>query len=1033
MCEVASATAAALNFDIPSQPLANALVEFSRQSDVSVSVPSELVRGKQSPEIKGPMDPREALEKLLAGSGLQISASREGVLAIERKVEMPASVPAKSLALRARSPAENSEISEPHVDEIVVTGSRIIREGYRTPTPLIVVGIEQIRQTATPNIVNYLNDLPALSGTQMTSNNHVGTTSGSAGSQNLNLRSLGTNRVLVLLDGQRTVGVNYSGVPDIGSFPQQLIARVDVVTGGASAVYGSDAVAGVINFILDKKFTGVKGEISGGLTAYGDEKNYKASLSAGFDFDDDRGHALISGQQLFNAGINGAGGRAWDFTGFMQITNPAYSPGNGQPALLVTPQAALASSTPGGIIISGPLKGTAFGANGAPFKFNYGSLYLSPYMVGGDWQYTDLRNFYDVDARQSAQSLFTRVSYDVTDNVTAFVQYNWSQNHVRGAVNRYWILDGAMSLKINADNAYLPASVRAAMLANNITSFQLGTSNADLGTFGSDNTWLTNRFNVGFEGALDAFDTTWHWNFYYAYGSTKQQAHSPPGLVLSLYAEATDAVVSPTTGQIVCRSALTNPTNGCRPWNVMGVNVNTPIAHSTPWFFRPDFQFGLIQQQTYAASISGEPFSLWAGPVSVAIGFEQRIDQIRSEVDQYSLAFDRPVGNFSPLKGRQSVSEGSIEALIPLTKDTAWAHAWDLNLAARFTGYELSGYVTTWKVGTTFAPVDDIKFRLTRSLDIRAPNLQELFAAPNAVGAYTVIDPFLKNAQYAIDHGFLTANPNLSPERADTTGIGIIVSPRFAKGFTASVDFWSVDINGAILPLTAQQVMDSCYDGQRPQLCANIVRNPQTGLVSSISYSPINLATQDMKGIDIDTSYSAAAATLMKGLPGNVSLHGLMTFYLRNYQNNTFNAPSNHVGENGGAPTSGGNPPHWKLSVTASYALDPVTFALTARAFSSGVINSEYVQCSSACPASTPDHLTVNYNYTPGAFYLDANVIYKLDLGASAAGELFLSVKNLFNRDPGQTPASFLQSVSANSALYDQFGALYRAGIRFSL
>ncbi len=840
------------------------------------------------------------------------------------------------------------------VEEIVVTGSRIVREGYEAPTPLTVVGTEQIEKAADSNLIGFLTTMPALTGSATTTSGATSLSPGTAGLQSLNLRSLGANRVLVLLDGQRTVGASYQGIVDVASFPQQLISRVDVVTGGASAVYGSDAVAGVVNFILDKKFTGVKGELSGGLTNYGDDKNYKVGLSAGFGFADDRGHILLSGEHMHNQGVNGDGGRQWNRIGFQQMSNPNYTATNGQPNQLVLTQIGLVQGTPGGLIVSGPLKGTAFGANGTPFKFNYGDLVAGSFMRGGDWQLTDIRPYDDLDPNNTSQNLFSRVSYDVTDNINVFAQYNWSQNHLRNSIAHNWVFGGATGPTIQIDNAYLPASVRTAMGTAGITNFQLGTLNFDVPFFGNDNTRQTYRFNTGLEGTLTAFDGTWHWNAYYAYGATKLSIHNPNGMSSSRYRLAIDAVVNPTTGQIVCRSTLTNPTNGCRPWNAMGTGVNAANQASFDWMNRngDDFQHGLVKQETFAASINGEPISLWAGPVSLAVSLEHRKDSVNAVVDAGSTLMDHTIGNFAPLSGKQSVTEGALETIIPLAKGESWAEAWDFTAAARFTGYELSGFVTTYKFGTTYAPIDDIKFRVTRSRDIRAPNLFDLFSPAQLGIGTTVIDRFLPGSpQYVLVGGTLTSgNPNLAPEKADTTGVGIVLQPRFLDGFTASVDFWDVDIGGAIASINVQQTVDLCFNGQQPALCNNIIRN-SAGTINNVKLNPVNLATQDVRGIDFEASYRTSASSIVSSWNGDFSLHGNMTLYLRAYQNTTLSPATDRVGENNGTNIAQLAVPNWKLTATATYALDPITASLTARAISAGVTDATYIECASGCPA----------------------------------------------------------------------------------
>ena len=966
------------------------------------------------------------------------SASQSQHSAFRTLLVGSASIVAMSFASTGAQAADaNQTATAAPIEEVVVTGSRIVREGYEAPTPLTVIGSEALEKAADTNMLNALATMPAVSGAQTgaVASSQLG--QGGAGVQSLNLRSLnaqaGGSRVLVLLDGQRVSPSTYGGAVDVATFPSQLVQRVDVVTGGASAVYGSDAVAGVVNFVLDRKYTGVKGEISGGVTNYGDGKNYKIDLSAGFGFGpDDRGHVLVSGEHQFSAGIKDDGGRAWNRTGILQFVNPTYTATNGQPQNLVMAGSSSATIAPGGIIVAGPLKGTAFGAGGVPYKFNYGSLISGTNMSnGGDWQLNDIRRYNDLDPRQSNQNLFTRASYDITDDINAYVQWSYSQNKSLTGLFPVWlpgVAPGATAYNITVDNAYLPASVRAAMIASGQTVFGLGSWNQDMPEVQGWTARRTMRITGGLEGKFDAFDTAWRWNAYYGYGATKltlrNSVPSPARLRLAF-----DAVVNPANGQIVCRSTLTSPNNGCLPWNPMGVGVNTGNLAAFAWLNGGGaFEGGKIEESTMAASVTGEPLSLWAGPVSLALSIEHRKDEINADVDPISLAAGRFAGNLAPLHGKQSVTEGAVETLIPLAKNESWAQALDLSLAARFTGYELSGYVTTWKVGATYAPINDIKFRATRSRDIRAPNLQELFQ-PASFGnlGSSIFDRFLNQNTPASTLNGVSGNPNLVPEKADTTGIGAVLAPSFLEGFTVSVDYWNVNIGGAITAITAQQVVDACFNKTRTDLCANIVRNAD-GTIASIATFQINQAVQDVKGIDLEASYRMSMSSLFDDWRGDFSLHGLMTFYLRNFQDTTFTPAKDFAGMN-----LGNNPPNWKLSVTATYALDPVTVSLTGRAFSNGVIDSNYIACTSGCPASTAANPTINYNRIPGRFYLDANVDYKINVGDASTANLFFSVKNMFNNDVPGIPSTFFYSYSLTAGQFDQMGAVYRAGIRFKM
>jgi len=292
------------------------------------------------------------------------------------------------------------------IEEIQVTGSRISRrDGYSSPTPLTVVTGETLRNSADTSILTHLLTMPAVAGARTTSAQSGLFGQGMAGVEVMNLRALGQSRTLVLLDGARVTPAHYLGYTDIGSIPANLISRVEIVTGGASAVYGSDAVAGVVNFVLNKDFTGFKTEISSGFTSSGDDKNEKVTLTAGFPFASERGHVLLSGETYNTDGIDGDGGRSWNNTGWILSPNPGYATTNGQPQLRFAPNTSIATASAGGLIVAGPLKGTAFGNGGTPYQFRYGET-SGAFMTGGDWQENNVRTLNDMKPAQSSQNVF---------------------------------------------------------------------------------------------------------------------------------------------------------------------------------------------------------------------------------------------------------------------------------------------------------------------------------------------------------------------------------------------------------------------------------------------------------------------------------------------------------------------------------------------------------------------------------------------------------------------------------------------------
>lgn len=266
---------------------------------------------------------------------------------------------------QAARPATETEVSE-----VQVTGTRIVREGFDAPTPTTVAAIEDINKLAPASIADYVNRLPVFSGS-VTPRSSVGANGIVSGGNYLNTRSLGPTRTLILLDGRRLPPSTITGLVNINLIPTALVQRVDVVTGGASAAWGSDAVAGVVNFVLNKDFQGVRGSLQAGVSEEGDAPSRNVEIAFGRQFADGRGHLALSGEYI-NLGVAGpVGSRSW-YQGHKVIANPAFVAGNGQPRLVVLPNVGISNATEGGLIVAGPLRGTQFGPGGVPAPFNFG-------------------------------------------------------------------------------------------------------------------------------------------------------------------------------------------------------------------------------------------------------------------------------------------------------------------------------------------------------------------------------------------------------------------------------------------------------------------------------------------------------------------------------------------------------------------------------------------------------------------------------------------------------------------------------------
>ena len=1038
----AAAPDSVVTYHIRAQDLGASLNALAIQNRIQLTYTSGIVFGRTAPALSGTYSVAEALRILLSGSGLTWRYLNDHLIIIERErqeavKESPQS-PKDQRSVKRASPNEPASLRMTDrvvVEEIVITGTRIVREGYEAPTPLTVVDASAIQTSSTANIADLMNTMPVFSASAQINNEQVSISNGNAGVNNLNLRGLGTVRTLVLLDGQRSVGSLLTGAVDVDTFPQQLVTRVDVVTGGASAVYGSDAVSGVVNFILDKQFVGLKAEIAGGVTTYGDDAAYSVSVSTGFGFGDARGHVLLSGEDVGKDGVIAGPSREWAFRGVGFVKNPAYTPTNGQPSLLYFPnQVGLSNGTPGGIIISGPLKGTAFGIGGLPYQFNYGNTVSDPAMHGGSWQTRDnLSRQASLDPSENRQNVFLRVSYDVADDMNIFVQASWASTHVfQQAFSQF---NPGNAATILTGNPFIPSSVQAQMNARGLTSIAIGSMNFDLPSENANNTRMVNRNVIGASGKFDVRGSEWTWNTYFQAGYSRSSIHVLNDTYRDRFALAVDAVVNPATGSIVCRSALTDPANGCIPWNVMGQGVNDDAARS--YLLGTAHLYQRLAQNVWSASLQGEPLSIWAGGVSLSVSVERRQERVSGFADANSLATNWFAGNYKPLIGEYDVTEGALETVVPLARNMTWAESWDFNAAARFTGYTTSGFVVTWKAGTTYTPNEDIKFRLTRSRDIRAPNLQELFAAGIGSQANLPLDPFTNTSpQY---RGLQVGNPNLKPEKADTTGVGVVLSPHFLPGFIASIDFWNIQINDGIGSISPQDEVNLCYAGQQ-RFCSLISRNAPAGgqtygTIFRIEFGGVNIAKQAAKGVDFEGSYRWSADDILSDWRGNFMLHANATFYLR--ASTDPGVPGGILTDTAGqnASTTAFAAPNWRLTARLSYELQPITASLTVRSISSGVYDNNYIVCETQCPMSTAQHQTVNYNHIDGSTYIDASFIYKLPEASNLNAEAFLNIRNLANQDPvpvAQLSIPYLL-FPANSSYYDILGRVFRVGMRFRM
>jgi outer membrane receptor protein involved in Fe transport len=910
---------------------------------------------------------------------------------------------------------------EPPPGEIIVTGSRIVRDGYDAPTPTTVISVEDIEAQNPANLADYVNQLPQLLGstspraTLSNSNTNVGS------ANILNMRGLGTTRTLVLFDGHRVVASTSNNGVDTNLLPTNLVQRVDVVTGGASAAYGSDAVAGVTNFILDTHFTGLKGSAQFGITDHGDGDTWSGDVAFGTGFAGDRGHILLSVAGRTQQGIDTVLTRSWYNPGFGFIANPAWTPTNGQPARILRNDVGLTNATDGGLIMSGPMRGTTFLGNGETGQFIFGDIVSGNSQAGGTLQ--DGGFTAPLLSKMHYWTRFARLSYEFTPKFRGYAEYgggdstsyNWS-----AIPRRYG------NIVIQKDNYFLkdyPDVLANAFGAGN--TIRLGRMNYDMHAPGGHPTDLSysrgqNRFLAGLE--FDFLDTG-RLNAYYSNGVSKLRYTYNNMLIPAYYDLAVDAIANPAVGGVagvpvgapICRSTLNDPANGCVPMNIFGPEANQDaIAYVTGVTkgFPPGYQNQTIKQQVWSLSGQIDPFSTWAGPVSIAAGFEYRKETFKAVVDQASTDHLWYGGGFSPGGGGFDVKEFFGEAIVPLLRDIPLAKSLDVNGAVRFTDYSYSGKVTTWKTGATWDVYDDLRLRGTLSRDIRAPNLQELFDGGRPfVGS--VIDPTQVDSAHpsgtTVAISYISGgNPNLTPEIANTRTFGAVYQPSWLRGFSFSADYYKISIKDAIVPLGTQQIVDQCYGvngiPKNPAACAAITyANPNNLIDAHLRTGSVNASRQAMSGIDFETSYRTAIDPLDARLELRLLASRRLSEWtiLNNEKTNDAGTPGN---------------PKWRGIFTAGFIKGPSRTTATVRYYGSGVVNH--------WPYS--DTRSVDVNHYDSTAYLDLAENYDVTIGG-AKTTLFGVVENVFDTDPVVVPGGQF----GTNSIYELLGRSFRLGLRF--
>ena len=991
--------------------------------------------------------------------------------------------------IQAKADSATSSAS-PQLTEIVVTGSRIASRSQTSDSPLVSVDASQLLSAGQVSLDSSLGQMPQFSASQGQA--EVGDVQGATGFQGgqsySDLRGLGPERTLVLLDGQRLVPTNPNGSTDLNVIPMGLIEGVDVITGGASAVYGSDAIAGVVNFRLRRHFHGIQLSAQHGASTHGDGAENSIGVLMGGNFAGNRGNAVIDLEYNERGGIAGAA-RPF-FSNYANFNRGVplgpegifLSLGGSVPIAAVN---GILSQYPGTTPISGAGNYPGFvGINGDGTMFtawdrgncvqNYRGpanqllgLHITPDCTKVE---SYLGSYFAIQVPMQRYNLFSRVTYEIDDNIQAYGQVNFMHSIARDTNGASYVGPGKF-LYIPEDNPYIAGNsalqtLLAARGAPSAAALAMGAWMTPLGTRDETFSYDDYQASGGLTGTVGLTDLTW--NVLASYGQSSLENDEANNISLP----ALETIVYGTANYLgpdgkSCVGYAWNPL-GAQPMSRGCLEYATGTAKNT----------NLITQKYFEGDISGTLWRLPEGELKFALGADYRGDSYSYLADpSLNPAFNVMPSTFPPniispsydligsAGGTQNVREAFVELRAPLLKDKPFAKDVSVDVGGRHSQYDLFGGTNTWKADLHWLASNSLMVRGGFERAIRAPSLQELYnptvqaqdsisvdpceynssfrTGPNAAQvaalcqAQGVPAASLPTFSYGVSSapGVITGNPTLKPEVANTYSVGFVLMPHLeaalASDLGASVDYYHIKLDGAIAGVTLDAILQGCFNsnGSNPRYsennfyCQQVTRDPTTGFISLGREFSLNIGSYTTDGLDIEGHWGFALHQL--GLPEGTGRIKLQTYvsYLRSLMVSGVPAvPSlNYAGAIGdtataiaadGSSISDLSHPKWKANTTLGYVLGPVWTAVHWRHISAMV---DLMDGPNSADPGVPA-----FNY----FDLDAR------WQATQYIEVTAGLTNLFDKGPPRVAGAPLLT---DAATYDVVGRTYYVGLKATM
>ncbi|WP_033074411.1 TonB-dependent receptor [Sphingopyxis sp. MWB1] len=873
-------------FSIPAQDMPTSLRAFARTAGQQVTFDRRELQGKRAPALKGHYSAREGMSRLLAGSGLDANWGRSGVIVVRPLASRP--VAASNFAEPVLSTSGAS--GDAPRDDIVVTGSRIARNVVTdSPVPVVAIGEDDLQASGATELSEVLTDYPAVTPTLNLANstNQIN----ASGISSVNLRSLGSNRTLTLIDGRRTVSnVLTSNSVSLSSIPQLFVSRVEIITGGASAVYGADAVAGVVNIITRDGYSGVRVGGRVGLSSQGDSFRGNLDFLAGERFLDDRLSVMIGASYEKEAGVM-ARQRKRSLESISYSLAADADPLNQGDLGIDRP--ALSSNVPGGRFHSSSTPGGGYfyyDANGNLAQSN--DLAVYGWEFRPDLQFSTPRTSYIAAGK---------IGYDLGGGVEFFghVQYSKIDTETeRGGgetasnSSSYGLQDEFELGRISRNNPFVPAAIRAVTGSSGIPWRRRF---VEMGTYTIANDRQTWRGWTGLKGEAG----NWNWEISYGYGRFHQDQIRTNLLNYDKLKKALNAEFDPAApgdlSRVRCVDAAARA-DGCVPINLFGPGSITPAAAD---YVRTGMELdALVTQNVLQAYASGDLFELPAGPVAVAFGGEYRRDWQRSITDEVTRQGFGSASFIAEYEGNIKAKEVFAEASIPILADQPFFHRLTLDLAARYGSYNIRnvGRMFSYRAGGEWAPVEDLRFRGQYARAQRAPTVTNLYSpqrddadrvvdvcdgvtaattgtiavncrSVSGIAAAIAADGVFRQISTSIE-GPSAGNPDLKEETADTLTLGVVATPTFLPGLSMTFDYFKIKIRDAIGSLDGDELLRECYGNPEGItdnfFCNEITRDPD-GQLRRVVNRDLNLNKIVRSGFDVGVDYRFDAPEWLAG------------------------------------------------------------------------------------------------------------------------------------------------------------------------